>query len=184
MSNDDVHEVRRIWGELVGWLEVFAPVNGGALAGGAQSGEIAAAERVLGRELPGELAAVLRATDGVRASEKRENRSGVVPEGNFFYSGGRHLLPARLIPEVHAYQVQRGIESGDPGYWRPEWIPFAVDEEWLFGIFLDASTGTVGTWSDYGEVRQGAWPSLAAFLEMTLASLGQAQVADGALEEF
>ncbi|MFI9772685.1 SMI1/KNR4 family protein [Streptomyces sp. NPDC052415] len=167
MNLNDAQQVHQVWSQLITWLTENAPNNAGALAPGAHPNDIAIAEQAIGRTFPPALATLLGLTNGVNPGPARETRAGAATEGLFLHSD-RHLLSTTLIPEVYAYQRQRGTEGGNDDYWQPGWIPFAVDADWLSGLFIDSRTAAVGTWSDYGEIREHAFPDLPAFFDHQL----------------
>ncbi|MFF3606906.1 hypothetical protein [Streptomyces sp. NPDC002463] len=59
----------------------------------------------------------------------------------------------------------------DGPWWNPRWLPFAADDDWTCGFFIDTGDHTVGEWGDYGHLATDVFPSLAAFFEYALTDL-------------
>lgn len=170
------------WESVVRWLEENAPGNAAALAPPASAAEIAAAESAVGVAFPAELRAWLLANNGVRAADSAMDRAHAHDDGCFL-ADGRHLLSAELIVKVHERQMPSPNESAEDAPWRRSWIPFAVEADWMYGYFVEADSGAVGSWGDYGEVTLSAFPSLSAFFAHVLGEMRTFRaVTDGLLD--
>ncbi|MFE0640703.1 SMI1/KNR4 family protein [Streptomyces sp. NPDC058877] len=161
-----MNETVQAWSRLVGWLEEHAPVNHRALNGPASEEEIAAAEEQLGVRLPDQLRAYLKVNNGTVAQLDDSNGlTGSCTEGEFL-SGCWALLPLSTIVRLH--HVMMPGPNEDAAHWDREWIPFAAEPYEcgeMYGYFVDAITGSVGRWGDYGERDARAYPSLRDFFD-------------------
>ncbi|QNP75206.1 SMI1/KNR4 family protein [Streptomyces roseirectus] len=169
--NPEAENVRRAWARVTRWLDQHAPHNAAALRGPAHPKEISDAESALGVRFPQELWTWLLTNDGVQmadAARTAPDTAGTAPGGAFLPSG-RHLLSVEQIVQVA--RTRAGHEamapSPDPDplclTWHPDWIPFAVETDWLYGDFIDTATGRVGSWSDGDLNRFGVHDSLAGY---------------------
>ncbi|MHC0429497.1 SMI1/KNR4 family protein [Streptomyces sp. O3] len=170
MPNDAV----RTWGTVVAWLAENAPVNHRALNGPASEEEITAAEEQLGVRIPDQLRAYLKVNNGtVTQLDDSNGLTGSCAEGEFL-SGVWALLPLTTITRLHHHMMPGPNE--DVAYWEREWIPFAAEPYEcgeMYGYFVDATTGSVGQWGDYGEIDTNTYPSLHHFFEDELCQLSR-----------
>ncbi|KJS59489.1 Lsr2 family DNA-binding protein [Streptomyces rubellomurinus] len=161
--------VGEAWARVAAWLRRNDPGAFAALGGPASPDAIARAEARMGLELPPELRQWLRANDG--DTDVRPDAPGSLVERGCAVPlpGGSLLLGLGDIQRVYLHQLamERSEPSEDPDapLWRPEWVPIAADRDGLYGTFLDAVTGTVGTWADASLPEEGVHASLAAFLQ-------------------
>ncbi|MFI9586577.1 hypothetical protein ACIHCQ_33180 [Streptomyces sp. NPDC052236] len=104
------------------------------------------AEAGLGVSFPQELWTWLPANNGVRMADDDASDKFAGTYSSFLPSGW-HLLSVEQIVKV--YEWRTGIEATEPSPypdreclgWHREWIPFAVETDWLYGRFIDTSTG-------------------------------------------
>ncbi|MEU5372829.1 SMI1/KNR4 family protein [Streptomyces sp. NPDC005951] len=155
-------ETRQAWFRVVGWLETNAPINASALAPAASQVDITAAQNAIGVSFPESLRAWLQVNNGVLAAQSRMSRAHAHDDGCFLDSGW-HLLSTDLIVKVHERQMPSPLEAPEESIWQRDWIPFAAEADWMYGYFVDARDGAVGSWGDYGDISLAEFPSLAAF---------------------
>jgi hypothetical protein len=152
------------WGQITEWIRQNAPRSYAQLQEGATSDALAHTRARLGTQLPEELSSMLHMNNGVQVDPNdpdgmRPRRSGEFVSD--FYS----ILSTHLITRVneHMNAVYNGGEQD--GEWKHHWVPFAVESDWLYGLFIDGTTGAVGKWSDGGPIEENVYPSLSAYLE-------------------
>ena len=184
----EADEMRRAWGRVVRWLEQNAPGSAAALAPPAGPKAISDAEERLGVKFPQEVWTWLLINDGVRIDDREYDKFPA--EGGGFLPSSWHLLSVDQM--VRVYEFRMGCEEreptpdGDPDCvtWHRDWIPFAVEGDWLYGRFIDTRTGTLGRWSDGGVNRFDTHDSLAEFfheLADEMRTHGPGHVVDGVL---
>lgn len=154
----EAENVRQAWGRVTRWLERNAPKNAAALCGPARPKMISDAEAKLGLSFPQEMWTWLLTNDGVRTADGDASGRFVGADSSFLPSGW-HLLSVEQIVKVYEWRI--GMEAMQPSPdpdpvclgWHRDWIPFAVETDWLYGRFIDTSTGLLGRWSD-GDLNQ------------------------------
>ncbi|WP_416972990.1 SMI1/KNR4 family protein [Streptomyces sp. 4F14] len=182
--NQEAENVRRAWGRVTGWLGEHAPRNAASLRPPARPKEISDAEELLGVRFPQELWTWLLTNDGVRMADRH-----LAERDGRFLSSGWHLLSLEQMVRVH--QTRSGYEEMEPSpdpdpsclTWHRDWIPLAVETDWLYGDFLDTATGKVGDWSNGDLNRFGVHDSLAAYFHSLADGMRDyGKVEDGRLE--
>ncbi|WP_380282835.1 SMI1/KNR4 family protein [Kitasatospora purpeofusca] len=154
----EAQNVRQAWGRVTRWLERNAPASAAALGGPATPKMLLDAETRLGVGFPQELWTWLLTNNGVRTVDDPSSGNLAAPGGSFLPCGW-HLLSVEQIVKV--YEWRTGIEAMEPSPdpdpsclgWHRDWIPFAVETDWLYGRFIDTGTGLLGRWSD-GDVNE------------------------------
>ncbi|PWG08432.1 hypothetical protein DF268_37935 [Streptomyces sp. V2] len=181
--NREAENVRRAWARVTEWLARHAPRNAASLCAPARPKEISDAEESLGVGFPQELWTWLLANDGVRMADGHLAE----PDGHFLPSGW-HLLSVDQIVQVYrrrsGYAAMEPSPDPDPVVlaWHRDWVPFAVETDWLYGLFLDTATGEVGEWSDGDLNRFGVHASLAAYFDFLADGMrDRGRVEDGRL---
>lgn len=144
-------QVSDAWRRVAGWLAGHAPQSAAALRPGASGAEIAVVEEALGVPVPASLKALWGLCAGV------DQRDGAV-----FLLGNWALMGPGSAVEVH----RSWMEVAEEGLWRPFWIPFASWDVYdhTSGLYLDARTGEVCSWGEFGE-RCPQYASLTVYLE-------------------
>jgi len=116
------------------------------------------AETRLGVSFPQEMWTWLLTNDGVHMTDDGASGGIAGPDSSFLPSGW-HLLSVEQIVKV--YEWRSGMEAREQSPdrdpvclgWHHDWIPFAVETDWLYGRFIDTGTGMLGRWSD-GDLNQ------------------------------
>ncbi|MGW3413831.1 hypothetical protein [Streptomyces sp. NPDC000888] len=163
-----VRQVADAWQRITGRLKHDAPDSYGALRAGAGPADIAALEEDLGIGIPVELHVLWLLTAG----DDGVNGGGCLP-------GNEALMPldavaafARQRMDSQAHEDTLNIRR--PEYdritvWKPSWIPVvshgAADR--TSGLYLDAATGYLGSWSRYNEGPGEELDTLVTYLEET-----------------
>ncbi|MGY0022095.1 Lsr2 family DNA-binding protein [Streptomyces sp. YJ-C3] len=130
---------------------------------------ISEAERRMGLKLPREMRQWLLMTDidaggpaDVRSCPVALGCPGVLP-------GGGLLLGLTDVERVYRHKtaMEEAAPSGDPESpsWRTEWVPIAAELDGFYGTFLDARTGTVGSWTEGSSPEKDEYTSLSAFFQ-------------------
>ncbi|WP_343299830.1 histone-like nucleoid-structuring protein Lsr2 [Streptomyces sp. AM 2-1-1] len=165
---DSVTDVRGAWGRVTAWLDRHDPEAFAALGGPGSEAAIDRAEGRMGLALPAEMRRWLLLNDidtGRHPGGPSNCRVALGCEG--VDPGGYLLLGLGDIEGLH--RSRAGLEethpSPDPDHpsWRREWVPVAAEADGLHGTFLDARTGTVGTWGEGSGPREGVYASLTAY---------------------
>ncbi|WP_406350029.1 hypothetical protein [Streptomyces sp. NBC_00658] len=163
-----VRQVADAWQRITGRMKHSAPDSYAALRAGAGPAAIAALEEDLGIGIPVELHVLWLLTAG----DDGVNGGGCLP-------GNEALMPldavaafARQRMDSQAHEDTLNIRR--PEYdritvWKPTWIPFvshgAADR--TSGLYLDAATGYLGSWSRYNEAPGEELDTLVTYLEET-----------------
>ncbi|GAA3657276.1 SMI1/KNR4 family protein [Streptomyces fenghuangensis] len=153
-----------VWSQITEWLRRNAPRSYAQLHEGATPDALAHTRARLGTALPEELSAMLRMNNGVQIDPNDPDGMRPRPSGKFisdFYG----ILPTYLITRANEHMNAVYNDGERDGEWKRHWIPFAVESDWLYGLFVDGATGAVGSWSDGGPIEENVHPSLSAWLE-------------------
>ncbi|MBD0676455.1 histone-like nucleoid-structuring protein Lsr2 [Streptomyces sp. CBMA156] len=154
---------------MTAWLGRNAPGVLATLGGPGDQAAIDAAEVRMGLELPSELRQWILLNDvrvggagGFGSCLVTAGSGDVIPDGGL-------LLGLTDIERVHVHMtaLAEAEPSGDPGrpLWRREWLPIVAERDGFHGTFLNARTGTMGSWSEGSSPEDGEYPSLAAFFQ-------------------
>ncbi|MCX5008522.1 hypothetical protein OHB05_38845 [Streptomyces sp. NBC_00638] len=163
-----VRETADAWHRITRWLQHNAPDSYAALRAGAGPGTIATLEGDLGIRIPVELCALWLLTAG---------DDGANGWGWGCLPGNRALMPLddvaafhrlKMDSQAHEDTLNAGRREGDPiTVWKPTWIPVvscgAADR--TSGLYLDAATGYLGSWSRYNEPPGEELDTLVTYLE-------------------
>ncbi|MGW3415441.1 SMI1/KNR4 family protein [Streptomyces sp. NPDC000888] len=183
----EAENVRQAWGRVTRWLERNAPKNAGALCGPATPKMIVDAEARLGVRFPQEMWTWLLTNNGVGMADDEGGGRFAAPYSSFLPSGW-HLLSVAQI--VNVYESRADLAAREPSphpdretlAWRHDWVPFAVETDWLYGRFIDTSTGMLGKWSDGDLTRFETHASLAEYFHSLADDMRQRATAqDGRL---
>ncbi|MFI7415572.1 SMI1/KNR4 family protein [Streptomyces sp. NPDC049627] len=144
-------QVRDAWLRIEAWLRAHATASYGALRPGVSGQELAALEGVLGTRLPAELKTLWGLRGGVHDVR-----------GAGFMVRNWALMDLASVAEYHGSQMM----VGDDEVWQRAWIPFCSSgvHDRSFVLYVDATAGTVGYASRYGE-RWEECASLSVYLE-------------------
>jgi cell wall assembly regulator SMI1 len=148
----EAENIRQAWGRVVRWLELNAPKNAAALCEPASPKMISDAEAKLGVSFPQEMWTWLLTNNGVRTLDEDGGRFAA--SGGSFLPSGWHLLSVAQVVDVSEWRKDMAAmePSPDPDRetlgWHQDWVPFAVETDWLYGRFIDTGTGMLGRWSD------------------------------------
>ncbi|MZD07344.1 hypothetical protein GTW43_19990, partial [Streptomyces sp. SID5785] len=69
--------------------------------------------------------------------------------------------------------------DADAPSWRREWVPFVAERDGFSGRFVNARTGTVGSWCEGRSPADDEYLSLSAFFQEVAERLGGAAPDDG-----
>ncbi|MFD0119705.1 SMI1/KNR4 family protein [Streptomyces sp. NPDC058320] len=164
----EAEKVRQAWGRVTRWLERHAPRNAAALGEPAGPKMISEAEGRLGVSFPQQMWTWLLTHNGVRRKEDHFGGSSEA-RANCFLPSGWHLLSVEEIVAVYEWRTSMAAMQPSPHPtpeclgWHRNWIPFAVESDWLYGWFVDASTGVLGSWSDGDLNELGTHDDLAEY---------------------
>ncbi|MGI5253555.1 SMI1/KNR4 family protein [Actinacidiphila glaucinigra] len=161
-----VREVGDAWRRVTGWLEQNAPESRAALRSGVSPTAIAALEHDLGIQVP----AVLRSLWSLTGGDDGVNGAGCLP-------GNRALMTLDAVADFYQQQLtsqahQDTLNMHRPEYdritvWKAAWIPVASygPADRTSGIYVDAETGYMGSWSRYNEAPGEELDTLVTYLE-------------------
>ncbi|MFE5853463.1 histone-like nucleoid-structuring protein Lsr2 [Streptomyces sp. NPDC056500] len=165
----EADEVGEAWGRITGWLEQNAPGTFADLGGPGTPTAISEAEERMGLKLPSQIRQWLL-TNNVGVGRQPDAGSclvvlgcaGVIPSGGL-------LLGLPDIERVHAFKMRMETmePSQDPDYpsWRREWVPIVAERDGFYGTFLNAHTGSIGSWTESSNPEEEEFASLFAFLQ-------------------
>ncbi|MFG2720078.1 histone-like nucleoid-structuring protein Lsr2 [Streptomyces sp. NPDC048416] len=168
MDQQRAGDARQAWGRVTAWLEHH---SGDVLAALNRPGSQAAideAELRMDLKLPEQMRQWLLATD-IGPGQPHAGSSlvalgcpGVVP-------GGGLLLGLTDIERVYVHKMDQAerAPSGETACpsWRREWVPIVSERDGFHGKFVNASTGTVGSWSEGAFPEDSQYASLFAFFQ-------------------
>lgn len=150
-----VRQVADAWHRVTVWLRSHAPASYAALHEGAGPAALAALEERLGMAIPLEL----RALWSLTAGDGGAGGGGCLP-------GNRVLMDLDSVAAAYRLKT-RSRARGES--WRPTWIPFVAlgPADTTSGLYLDASTGRLGSWSRFGDSPAAESDTLVTYLEET-----------------
>ncbi|MFI2352623.1 hypothetical protein ACH492_37690 [Streptomyces sp. NPDC019443] len=161
-----VREVADAWRRITGWLKHNAPDSYAALRAGAGPAAIAAMEGDLGIQIPVELRVLWLLTAG----DDGGNGWGCLP-------GNGALMTLDAVAAVYRLKMDSQadldtlnadrLEEERITVWRPTWIPVVAlsPADSTYGLYLDAATGYLGSWSRYNEAPGEELDTLVTYLE-------------------
>ncbi|NUK87075.1 SMI1/KNR4 family protein [Streptomyces lunaelactis] len=180
----DAHDMRQVWGRVVRWLEEYAPRNAESLQEPATQKMINDAETAMGIAIPQEIRSWLLINNGVKVDPDPLANMAASPSS--FLPCEWHLLPVEYIVKVYERQMKLAQDAGHPAHadreeliWHRNWVPFAVEADWLYGLFIDAETGAVGGWSDGDTPNFETHATLAGYFN----SVADAMIRSGTTED-
>ncbi|MFD5572779.1 SMI1/KNR4 family protein [Streptomyces cadmiisoli] len=161
-----VREVADAWHRITRWLQQHAPDSYAALRAGASPADIAALESDLGMEIPTELRVLWLLTAG----DDGGNGWGCLP-------GNRALMAVNAVAAVYWMKMdaQANLDTHNVGrpeeeqiiVWKPMWIPVIAlsPADSTYGLYLDAATGYLGSWSRFNDAFGEKLDTLVTYLE-------------------
>ncbi|WP_425246158.1 hypothetical protein [Streptomyces sp. NEAU-NA10] len=161
-----VREVADAWRRVTGWLQHHAPDSHAALRAGASPAAIAALEEDCGIRIPIELHVLWLLTAG----DDGHNGWGCLP-------GNEVLMTLDAVAAVYRRQMasqadQDAFDTDRPEeerttVWRPTWIPVVArgPADSTHGLYLDAATGYLGSWSRFNDAFGEELDTLVTYLE-------------------
>ncbi|MGN9815085.1 hypothetical protein ACTMUQ_07035 [Streptomyces sp. SD11] len=161
-----VRQVADAWRRITGWLKRNAPDSYAALRAGAGPAAIAALEEDLGVPIPVELRTLWMLTAGDDGADGR----GCLP-------GNRALMTLDAVAaeyhlKTHAQADMdihnaRHPEDEDITVWTATRIPVVAlgPADGTSGLYLDAATGYLGSWSRYNDAPDEVLDTLVTYLE-------------------
>ncbi|MFF3336290.1 hypothetical protein ACFYWX_43455 [Streptomyces sp. NPDC002888] len=161
-----VREVADAWRRITGRLKHHAPDSYAALHAGAGPAALAALEDDLGIRIPVELRVLWRLTAGDHGA----NGWGCLP-------GNRALMTLDAVAAAYRLKMntqadQDTLDADRPEderitVWKPTWIPVVAlgPADSTSGLYLDAATGYLGSWSRYNEAPGEELDTLVTYLE-------------------
>lgn len=169
MPTYEADDVSVAWDRITGWLEQNAPRVFAGLGGPGSPTAISDAEERMGLKLPRQIRQWLLTNDIGGGRQPAAGSclvalgcAGVIPNGGL-------LLGLTDIERVHAYRM--GLEamapSSDPDQpsWRREWVPIVAESDGFSGRFLNARSGSIGSWTEGADPEEGEFASLFAFFQ-------------------
>ncbi|MFE1907994.1 hypothetical protein ACFW96_30665 [Streptomyces gardneri] len=159
-------EIADAWQRITAWLQHSAPGSYAALRVGVSPAAVTAVERDLGIQIP----VALRAWWLLAGGDDGVNGAGCLP-------GNQALMTPDAVVDFYRQQMdsqahQDTLNARRPEYdritvWKAAWIPvvsFGVADR-TSGLYVDASTGYLGSWSRYNEGPGDELDTLATYLE-------------------
>ncbi|MFD9467390.1 hypothetical protein [Streptomyces sp. NPDC060027] len=163
-----VRETADAWHRITRRLQHNAPDSYAGLRAGAGPGTIATLQGDLGIRIPVELCALWLLTAGDDGANGRG--WGCLP-------GNRALMPLddvaafhrmKMDAQAHEDTLNADRREGDRiTVWKPTWIPVVSygTADRSSGLYLDAETGYLGSWSRYNEPPGEELDTLVTYLE-------------------
>ncbi|MEV6591208.1 hypothetical protein [Streptomyces acidicola] len=163
-----VREIADAWHRITRWLQRNAPDSYAALRFGAGPAAIAALEGDLGIQTPVELRVLWLLTAG----DDGANGWGCLP-------GNRALMTLDAVAAVYRLKMTSQAQSNQDTLnadrpederitvWKPTWIPVVGlgPADSTSGLYLDAATGYLGSWSRYNGAPGEELDTLVTYLE-------------------
>lgn len=146
--------VAEAWLRIERWLAAKAPLTHASLRGGADSANVADAQRRLGLHFPDDLVASLLRHDGCEASL-----------GGFSVAGP--FRPVAVADLVKSHLDTASVLAEFEGYWDRHLLMFAAtNTDWWLVVDCEQGNrrGRVGTWNGGVGVSWTEWPSIGALL--------------------
>ncbi|MFJ1969246.1 SMI1/KNR4 family protein [Streptomyces sp. NPDC087903] len=161
-----VREVADAWRRVIGWLKHNAPDSYAALHAGASPAAIAALEEDLGIPIPVELRALWMLTAG----DDGANGRGCLPGNMALMHLDEVTACYRLKTDAQAHQDP--LNAGRPEeeqitVWKATRIPIVAlgPTDSTSGLYLDADSGYLGSWSRYNDAPDAVLDTLVTYLE-------------------
>ena len=163
-----VREVADAWYRIVAWLQANAPDSYGALRTGAGPDAIAALEEELGIPVPVELRVLWMLSAGDDGADGR----GCLPGNMALMNPDAVAACHRLKTDAQAHQDALNANRPEEEritVWKATRIPVVAlgPADSTMGLYLDAATGYLGSWSRYNEPPGDELDTLVTYLEET-----------------
>lgn len=161
-----VREVADAWRRITAWLQSNAPDSYAALRTGADSAAIAALEEDLGIPIPVELRTLWMLTAGDDGADGRGCLPGNMALMDLAAVAACYRLKADAQAHQDAHNANRPEEERIT-VWKATWIPVVArgPADSTTGLYLDAATGYLGSWSRYNEPPGDVLDTLVTYLE-------------------
>ncbi|WP_416965023.1 hypothetical protein [Streptomyces sp. Agncl-13] len=161
-----VREVADAWRRITAWLQTNAPDSYAALRTGADSAAIAALEADLGIPIPVELRTLWMLTAGDDGAGGRGCLPGNMALMDLAAVAARYRLKADAQAHQDALNANRPEEERIT-VWQATRIPVVAlgPADSTTGLYLDAATGYLGSWSRYDEPPGDVLDTLVTYLE-------------------
>ncbi|MER6161466.1 hypothetical protein ABT147_39075 [Streptomyces sp. NPDC001868] len=161
-----VREVADAWHRITGWLQHHAPDSYAALRPGADSAAIAALESDLGIRIPVELHVLWLLTAGDDGADGWGCLPGNMALMNLEAVAARHRLKMDSQARQDALNADRPEEERIT-VWETTRIPVIAlgPTDSTMGLYLDAASGYLGSWSRYNEAPDEELDTLVTYLE-------------------
>ncbi|WP_405632896.1 SMI1/KNR4 family protein [Streptomyces sp. NBC_00016] len=161
-----VREVADAWHRITSWLQINAPDSYAALRDGASAAAIAALEAELGIPIPVELRALWMLTAG----DDGADGWGCLPGNMALMSLDAVAARYRLKTDAQAHQDTldgNRPEEEQTIVWEATRIPLVAlsPADSTMGLYLDAASGYLGSWSRYNEGSDEVLDTLVTYLE-------------------
>ncbi|WP_052768756.1 SMI1/KNR4 family protein [Streptomyces humi] len=163
-----VREVADAWHRIAAWLQSNAPDSYAALRTGAGPDAVAALEEDLGIPIPVELRTLWMLTGGDDGADGWGCLPGNMALMNLDAVASRYRLKTDAQAHQDALNANRPEEE-QITVWRATWIPVVAlgPADSTAGLYLDAATGYMGSWSRYNEPPGEVLDTLVTYLEET-----------------
>ncbi|WP_405989970.1 hypothetical protein [Streptomyces sp. NBC_00986] len=163
-----VREVADAWYRIIAWLQANAPDSYVALRTGAGSAAITALEDELGIPIPLELRVLWMLSAGDDGADGR----GCLPGNMALMNPDAVAACHRLKTDAQAHQDALNAnrpEEKQITVWKATRIPVVAlgPADSTTGLYLDAATGYLGSWSRYNEPPGDELDTLVTYLEET-----------------
>ena len=163
-----VREVADAWQRIITWLRSNSPDSYAALRTGADSAAVAALEASLGIPMPVELRTLWMLTAGDDGADGRGCLPGNMALMNLDAVAARYRLKTDAQAHQDTLDADRPAEE-QITRWTATRIPVVAlgPADSTAGLYLDAATGYLGSWSRYNEPQGDELDTLVTYLEET-----------------
>ncbi|MET7573665.1 hypothetical protein ABZT04_35025 [Streptomyces sp. NPDC005492] len=163
-----VREVADAWHRITAWLRSNAPDSYAALRPGARPAALATLEAALGIPLPVALRTLWLLTAGDDGADGRACLPGNMALMNLDAVAAHYRLKTTAQSDQDALNTDRPEEERIT-VWKPTRIPVIAlgPTDSTSGLYLDTTTGYLGSWSRYNEPPGDELDTLVTYLEET-----------------